>query len=84
MPPPIFPTQMLAQDEKKLNEIQNLQKQLENMNKVCIYLGNAIPNTKSCCGASPSFQCEKHGRCKQYGVAGPEDNMVCSSCPDFS
>jgi hypothetical protein len=84
MPPPIFPTQMLAQDEKKLNEIQNLQKQLENMNKVCIYLGNAIPNTKACCGASPSFQCEKHGRCKQYGVAGPEDNMICSSCPDFS
>ncbi len=30
------------------------------------------------------FECEKHGRCKQYGIAGPEDNMVCSSCPDFS
>lgn len=84
MPPPIFPAKMLEQDEKKLNEIQNLQKQLENMNKVCIYLGNAIPNTKACCGASPSFECEKHGRCKQYGVAGAEDNMVCSSCPDFS
>ena len=54
------------------------------MNRVCIYLGNTIPNTKACCGASPSFECEKHGRCKQYGIAGPEDNMVCSSCPDFS
>jgi hypothetical protein len=71
-------------ETEKNDYINTLKNQIEKMNKVCIYLGDAIPNTKTCCGASPSFQCEKHGRCKQYGVAGPEDNMVCSSCPDFS
>lgn len=69
---------------QKDDYIKMLQSELEQSNKICIYRGNAIPNTKACCGASPSFECEKHGRCKQYGIAGPEDNMVCSSCPDFS
>lgn len=81
MEPPIFPPQ---NNEIQINEIERLQKELEKNNKVCIYLGNAIPNTKACCGASPSFECEKHGRCKKYGVIGPDDNMVCTSCPDFS
>jgi len=71
-------------ETEKSDYINTLKNQIEKLNQVCIYLGDAIPNTKACCGASPSFQCEKHGRCKQYGVAGPEDNMVCSSCPDFS
>lgn len=71
-------------ETEKNDYINTLKSQLEKMNRVCIYLGNTIPNTKACCGASPSFECEKHGRCKQYGIAGPEDNMVCSSCPDFS
>lgn len=69
---------------EKNDYINTLQAQLEKASKICIYRGNAIPNTKACCGASPSFECEKHGRCKQYGIAGPQDNMVCSSCPDFS
>ena len=67
-----------------MTDIDTLKQKLENMNKVCIHLGNAIPNTKACCGTSSSFECKKHGRCKQYGVLGAEDNMVCTSCPDFS
>lgn len=80
-PEPDFNISLTSQKDDYINILKN---QLEQMNKVCLYLGDAIPNTKSCCGTSSSFTCEKHGRCKQYGIAGPEDNMVCSSCSDFS
>lgn len=89
-PPPnlsmTYPTfgNSLELSDENYEKINNLKKELEKMNKICIYLGNEIPNTKACCGSSPSYSCSKHIRCKRYGALGPQDNMACSSCPDFS
>lgn len=82
MTPPIF--QMSAPPETPLDfEIDALQRQLDKMGKICLYLGNEIPGTKPCCGASPSYECPKHTRCKRYGEPGLDDQAICSSCEDF-